>query len=67
MDSLVQKCQRNRCGILVLHCVAHPIFGGWDLGATIGWIWDRNPTIYLDDDLRGLLASGVNFSVLTPG
>ena len=28
--------------------------GGWDLGATIGWIWDRNPTIYLDDDLRGL-------------
>ena len=34
--------------------------GGWDLGATIGWIWDRNPTIYLDDDLRGLLASGVN-------
>ena len=34
--------------------------GGWDLGATVGWIWDRNPTIYLDDDLRGLLASGVN-------
>ena len=34
--------------------------GGWDFAATIGWIWDRNPTIYLDDDLRGLLASGVN-------
>ena len=34
--------------------------GGWDFAATIGWIWDRSPTIYLDDDLRGLLASGVN-------
>ena len=34
--------------------------GGWDFAATVGWIWDRNPTIYLDNDLRGLLASGVN-------
>ena len=40
--------------------------GGWDLGATVGWIWDRNPTIYLDDDLRGLLASGVNLLGLMP-
>ena len=34
--------------------------GGWDFGLTAGWVWDRNPTLYIDSDLRGLLASGVN-------
>lgn len=35
-------------------------FQGWDFALTGGWVWDRNPTLYIDRDLRGLLSSGVN-------